>query len=145
MVPTRESWGGSIFRGGDLASTGSAAIAAGGGRREGEKIGRSRVTENRLSGTAHNGLALGGRAGEPGGATTPTAVTGSAGVEDTAGGLLGRASSPRSASSASLDTAAADATSWTDNARKVRPIVKPRLIWHLAIAPTPSAGFATSR
>src|SRR4029079_979973 len=103
MVPTSDRRGGSIsfFRGGGgLATTGSATTAGGGGgRRDGEKTGRSRVSDNRLSGTPHIGLGLNVRAGVAGGGTTRPVVTGSAGSEAT--GLANRVSPRMPASSAS--------------------------------------------
>src|SRR6266436_10416826 len=86
MVPTSDSGGGSIsFRGGGgLTTTWSAAAAAGGGRRDGEKIGRSRVPDNCVSGTPHSGLALRGRSGAASGGATRTVVTGSAAAGDSA-------------------------------------------------------------
>src|SRR5882724_9399054 len=93
MVPTRDNCGGAIsfFRGGGGDLTGAcSATAGGGGRLDGEKIGRSRVTDNCVSGMAHNGLALGVRSGATWGAAwgaaTRTVVTGSAGSGDSAGG-----------------------------------------------------------
>src|SRR4029077_20215424 len=80
MVPTKVSCGrsGSFDLG--TATTFGAIVgvtAGAGGRREGEKIGRSRVTANCESGMAHNGLALGvssdaGAGGAEGGAATCT-------------------------------------------------------------------------
>jgi hypothetical protein len=57
------------------------ATAGGGGRRDGEKIGRSRVMGNCESGIAHNGLALSARsdAGAAGGGEETTTCTGAAG------------------------------------------------------------------
>ena len=61
-VPTSESRGRSGSRGGGgggagrACTTGAAATGGAGGRRDAEKIGRSRVTVSELSGTAHKGL-----------------------------------------------------------------------------------------
>ena len=80
MVPTRANCGasGSFLRTtAVLTIAGSAATAEGGGRRDGEKIGRSRVADNWVNGIAHSGLALCTRSGARpvGGATTRTVVT----------------------------------------------------------------------
>src|ERR1700723_1657344 len=61
MVPTRESCAcsGSVgFGGATPFATVTTDAAGAGGRRDGRKIGRSRVTENCLSGISHSGLAL---------------------------------------------------------------------------------------
>src|SRR6202043_2433174 len=71
MVPTKESGGRSGSRGlGTAATFGTAAGATAGGigRRDDEKIGRSRVPDNALRGIAHNGLSLSGRSGAGAGA-----------------------------------------------------------------------------
>src|ERR1700761_1232818 len=83
MVPTSDKGGGwiSFLRGGGLTTTDAVSATTGGGRRDGEKIGRSRVPDNCVSGIAHSGLALIVFAGEAAGATTRTVVTGSAGAE----------------------------------------------------------------
>jgi hypothetical protein len=68
-VPTSASCGRSALtgfgRGGGAAATGTGATA-GGGRREGEKIGRSRVVASVASGIVHRGLALLARSGSVG-------------------------------------------------------------------------------
>src|ERR1700722_3302155 len=137
MVPTRTSCGasGSFLRAtGALTIAGSAATAEGGGRRDGEKIGRSRVADNWANGIAHSGLALCTRsgAGPVGGATTRTAVT--------AGDPAAWVSSERPASRASPETAdvVAPATS-RDNDSNVMPMMKWRIIWLPTIALTPPA------
>src|SRR6202035_4495475 len=98
MVPTKESGGRSGSRGlGTAATFGTAAgaTAGAGGRRDDEKIGRSRVSDNAASGMAHNGLlALGAR---PciGASGAPAACAGAAGfseIADAAGDPTGRAS-----------------------------------------------------
>src|SRR5215831_12969568 len=50
------------FGGGARTATGATkvGVAGGGGRREGEKIGRSRVIDNCLSGSAQSGFPAGG-------------------------------------------------------------------------------------
>ena len=91
MVPTRESCGcsGSFGLGGTIAfATVTAEAGGAGGRRDGRKIGRSRVTENCLIGIAHSGLALSARsAGAPGFdggmVTSTTVVAGSLQFEGT--------------------------------------------------------------
>jgi hypothetical protein len=103
MVPTNDNGGGSssFFRGGGGgAGAGSAATTGGGGRRDGEKIGRSRVPDNFVSGIAHSGLALSGCSGADGGATTRTDVTGS--LDEDVTGPPSRVSSAIPASSASV-------------------------------------------
>src|SRR6266478_1542372 len=63
MVPIRESCGRSCCFGactGRLVAAAVTGSAAGGGRRDGEKIGRSRVADSCLSGIPHSGLPLGG-------------------------------------------------------------------------------------
>src|ERR1700726_1709300 len=85
MVPTKESGGRSGSRGlGTAATFGTAAgaTAGAGGRRDDEKIGRSRVPDNAVSGMAHNGLALSARSGTGAGAVgagTTWAAAGAAG------------------------------------------------------------------
>src|SRR5580704_17714993 len=62
MVPTSESCGRSGGFGactGTATTTAAGATAVGGGRREAEKIGRSRVADSCLRGIPHNGLAFG--------------------------------------------------------------------------------------
>src|SRR5579871_53851 len=152
MVPTRDSGGAStsFFRGsgGGRTGAGSEATTGGGGRRDGEKIGRSRVTDNCLSGMAHNGLALSGD-WDGGGGTTRTDVTGSVG--DKAGGPASRVSSARPASSASVVIAGvATAPVGSNSTSQVRPIqpkliIKLRLIWRLAIVRIPPGEHAACR
>src|ERR1700761_8343956 len=99
MVPTSDSDGGSICTlpgGGGLTGAGLSATATGGGRREGEKIGRSRVPDNCVSGTPHSGLALSACCGAAGGAVTRTVVTGSGAVGGSGRGAAGRDWSVRS-------------------------------------------------
>src|SRR5579872_1516397 len=93
IVPTKESCGcsGSFGFGGAIAFATVTVDCGGGvgGRRKGRKIGRSRVTENCLTGIAHSGLALSGRSadgpGAPGGMVTSTTdVVGSLQIEGTA-------------------------------------------------------------
>src|ERR1700683_4343319 len=144
MVPTRASGGvsGPFFRTvGALTIAGSAATAADGGRRDGEKIGRSRVADNWANGIAHRGLALSARSGAGGGATTRTVVTGGAtGTTITAGDPAARASSERPPSSASSEAAdVAAPAAWRDSDSNVTLMIKLRIIWHLAIAPTTCA------
>jgi len=84
MVPTRVSWGRSGSLGLGTAATfgiAAGATAGGGGRRDGEKIGRSRVMGNCESGIAHNGLALSARsdAGATGAGGETRICTGAAG------------------------------------------------------------------
>src|ERR1700722_9407056 len=93
MVPTRESCGcsGSFGLGG--ATTFATVMADGGGaggRRDGRKIGRSRVTLNCFTGVPHSGLALSGRSAaeappdvDGGMVTSTTVVVGSLQVEGT--------------------------------------------------------------
>src|ERR1700722_1402917 len=151
MVPTKASCGasGSFLRTtGALTVAGSAATAEGGGRRDGEKIGRSRVADNWANGIAHKGLALCARsgAGPVGGATMRTVVTGGVGGAGTAGDPGACASSERTASRASLETAdvVAPATS-RDSDSNVMPMIKRRIIWLPAIALTPPAEVAAFR
>src|SRR5580692_5190628 len=78
MVPTRESCGcsGSFgFGGATTFATVTIDAAGAGGRRDGKKIGRSRVTENCLSGIAHSGLALRGRSADAPGVAGGTSTT----------------------------------------------------------------------
>src|SRR5579871_847975 len=66
-VPTSESSGRSMrggFGGGDRSCNTGAATAGGGGRRDGEKIGLSRVLDKLLSGVSQSGLGLSVRSGE---------------------------------------------------------------------------------
>src|SRR5262245_18302353 len=91
IVPTSDSCGRSgsrRFDGGGATTAGWAATALGGGRREGEKIGRSLVTVNLVNGIAHSGLALkvccGGGA-DRGGVTTRTGAAVSMGIAEDAG------------------------------------------------------------
>ena len=125
----------------DLTIAGSAATAVGGGRRDGEKIGRSRVADNCADGIAHKGLALCARSGVGGGATTRTVVTGgTTGTAITAGDPAARASSARPISRASSEAADVAAPApWRDNDSKVALTIRLRVISYLAIAPTPSA------
>src|SRR6516225_11473776 len=78
MVPTSDSCGrstrGGIGGGGSFA-TGIATTAGGGGRRDGEKIGRSRVPDRLVSGISHSGLALIVRSGAGGGASGGRTIT----------------------------------------------------------------------
>src|ERR1700722_12722331 len=93
IVPTSESCGcsGSFGLGGATTFATVTADAGGaGGRRDGKKIGRSRVTVNCLSGLPHSGLALSGRSateappGADGGmVTSTTVVAGSLQVDGT--------------------------------------------------------------
>jgi hypothetical protein len=79
MVPTNASCGRSTrggFGGGDGFATATGATAGGGGRREAEKIGRSRVFDNVASGIAHSGLALSACSGGGGGAAGARTTTG---------------------------------------------------------------------
>src|SRR5713101_3411660 len=102
MVPTRVSCGRSGSLGLGTAATfgiAAGATAGGGGRRDGEKIGRSRVMGNCESGIAHNGLALNAR--------SDAAATGFALIENALGPVC--APPARSASSASLEIADVDA------------------------------------
>src|ERR1700721_4397432 len=147
VVPTKASGGVSrpFFRCvGALTSAGSAATAAGGGRRDGEKIGRSRVADNWANGIAHRGLALSARSGVGGGATTRTVVTGGAtGIAITAGDPTARLSSERPPSRASSEAADVAAPApWRDSDSKVTLMIRLRIIWLRAIAPTPSAEVA---
>src|SRR5882757_8480622 len=151
MVPTKDNGGGSISflrGGGGLTGVGSAATASGGGRREGENIGRSRVPDNCVSGTPHSGLALSVRCGVAGGAVTRTVVTGSEAVGDSGSGVTDRDTSVNSPSSASPDMTPVAATAHDSDRPSTRtPIAKPRfirrvtrrLIWRLAIARKPRA------
>src|ERR1700716_2323076 len=83
IVPTKESGGRSGSFGLDPAATfgtAAGATAGGGGRRDDEKIGRSRVPDNAVRGIAHNGLALSARSGTgAGGAVTTFACARAAG------------------------------------------------------------------
>src|SRR5579863_8234742 len=84
MVPTKESCGRSgSFGLGRAATLGAktGATAGAGGRRDGEKIGRSRVAENWASGMAQSGLALSARSavGAAGAGGTTTCTTAAAG------------------------------------------------------------------
>ena len=97
MVPTRLSCGrsGSLGFGTAIALGATTGATAGaGGRREGEKIGRSRVTCNCASGMAHNGLALGVRSaaggvgGEGGGGTVTCTGVGAASIRFEAARIL---------------------------------------------------------
>src|ERR1700748_1691009 len=82
IVPTRASCGCSgSFRFGGATTLATVTVDGGGagGRRDGRKIGRSRVTVNCLSGIPHSGLALSGRSaaglpGVDGGMVTSTTV-----------------------------------------------------------------------
>lgn len=69
-MPTNDNGGrsirGGLGCGGGGLVAGTAATAGGGGRRDGEKIGRSRVFDKEVSGTAHSGLALTARSGVEG-------------------------------------------------------------------------------
>src|SRR5581483_1060715 len=94
MVPTRETCGrsGSLGFGTTIAFGTTAVVTGGaGGRRDGRKIGRSRVVENCLSGMAQSGLALkvrsGGGAAAGGGGIVicTTLAAGSVQVEGTCG------------------------------------------------------------
>src|ERR1700688_962810 len=150
MVPTRASCGtsGSLLRPvGALTIADSAATAAGGGRRDGEKIGRSRVVDNCVNGIAHSGLALSARsgAGAVGGATTRTVVTGGAtGTAVTADPAARASSRPASrTSSEPVDFAASAA--WRDSSSNAAPMKKLRIIWLPAIALRRPAEFAIFR
>src|SRR6516164_9559027 len=128
MVPTSENGGGSISclrGGGGFSGTGSLTTTAGGGRREGEKIGRSRVTGNCVSGMPQSGLALCARSGEACGAATRIVVTGSAKAGDSGGSPAARASSDRSASSASPATATAATAAEGQSRCRVSPRTSP--------------------
>src|ERR1700730_9278581 len=85
MVPTSESCGcstrGGFGAGGGAFATGTDATTDGGGRRDDEKIGRSRVFDNVAGGLAQSGLALGVRCGAAGG--------GWGGLTTTVGGAAG--------------------------------------------------------
>src|SRR3984957_20100580 len=91
IVPTSESCGcsGSFGLGTQTFATVTIDVGGVGGRRDGRKIGRSRVTENCLSGISHSGLALSVRSaagafGVAGGIVTSTTVgVGSLQVEGT--------------------------------------------------------------
>src|SRR5258706_14428664 len=104
IVPTKESGGRSGSFGLDTAATfgtAAGATAGGGGRRDDEKIGRSRVPDNAVRGMAHNGLALSARSGTgvgAGGAVTTCTCAGAAGCAQ----MAGAAGDPARASSASL-------------------------------------------
>src|SRR5579862_8888509 len=81
IVPTSDNGGcsGSFGLGTTTFATVTVDGGGAGGRRDGRKIGRSRVTVNCLSGIPHSGLALSGRsvAGTPGvdgGMVTSTTV-----------------------------------------------------------------------
>src|SRR5260370_20343052 len=104
MVQTRESRGrsrcGGLGGGGGAFADGTDATAEGGGRRDDEKIGRSRVFDNTASGTAQSGLALGLRSAAVGGCSEglTTAVAGAAGCSqsDAAEMASARRGGPRS-------------------------------------------------
>src|ERR1700686_5287802 len=89
MVPTKESGGRSGSRGLGAAATfgtTAGATAGAGGRRDDEKIGRSRVPDNAVSGMAHNGLALSARSGTgAAGAVTTCTCSGAAEFAQMAG------------------------------------------------------------
>ena len=83
--------------------TSGSATTAGGGRRDGENTGRSRVLDSVLSGMPHSGFALSGRGVGAGEGVTRTDVTGSDGGDELSTGPLSRVSSSIPASSASPD------------------------------------------
>src|ERR1700742_4781178 len=93
-----------------------------------------------------SGLALGVRAGAAGAVTTRTVATGADEAVGAAGAEADCGISLRPASSASLETAVADAAaSRITEPSNIRPIAKLRIISHLAIVRTPQAGRATCR
>src|SRR5713101_2861949 len=92
MVPTSESCGrsarGGFGGGGGAFATGTDATAAGGGRLDDEKIGRSRVFDNVASGIGQSGLALGVRSGAVDGGSE-----GCGGLTSTVAGAVGESQS----------------------------------------------------
>jgi len=113
-VPTNAK-GGRSTRGGDGGGADGAAtvtgICAGGGRRDGEKIGRSRVLDSVASGIAQSGLALSGRGRGAGFGNTGRTWIG-AGVShiDGAGGpSAGRGAGSSSMLDAAIDSAVVEA------------------------------------
>src|SRR5229473_7150605 len=117
MVPTSESCGRSArggFGGGDGAfATGTEAIAAGGGRREDEKIGRSRVFDKLASGIAQSGLALGTRSdaagGGSGGLTTTVGAAAGQSQSDDVDGMSARRGISTSVSAVPIESAVVEA------------------------------------
>src|ERR1700761_6029356 len=124
----------SFLRGGGRTTTGSALDATGAGRRDGEKIGRSRVPDNLASGTPHSGLALVGCGGAAGCATAPALTAGCGAAGLTAGGP--RVSSAISASSASPAAEVDGEAAWAESSNESTTMVKRRLISYLAIVRT---------
>jgi len=146
MVPTKESFGrsGSFGFGATAAgfTTGAKAIA-GGGRRDDEKMGRSRVPDNAVSGMAHNGLlALCARPCIAARGVS-TACAGAAGVSEMADSAgLASWDSSSAASTLSAGSMFSAGRPCDDKARTVMPIAKLSIALAPAIAGTTPAGSA---
>src|SRR5277367_6567401 len=156
MVPTSESGGcsGSFGFGGTITlDTVTADVGNAGGRRDGKKMGRSRVTENCLSGIAHSGLAPSTRSAgaavvdavmDGGMVTSTTVEVGSLYVEGTE--ALTFAPSAGSSREGSEMVADADALAHNGSARtRIRIAYLRTVILHPATVRGRRAGTATCR
>src|SRR6516165_10834341 len=137
-VPTSDNCGRSTPR--SLGGAGSASATAtgadaGGGLRDAEKIGRSRVFDNVVSGMPHSGLALFARSVSAGCATTGLTSIGGAGAGSSHSEIAGRLAAlydgSGSASGAMVNGAADDGMTSAETSNTVN-------FWrHQGIVPAP--------
>src|ERR1700677_2743396 len=132
MVPTKASDGRSASRG----------FGDGGCRRDAEKIGRSRVVDNVVSGNAHSGLALAGRSGAAGdgaggGATTTAVGAGESQICAPGGSVRSRFVSSASVSNPAVVSADNLVGPLAIPKSVSKPAATIRFISHPAIVPTP--------
>jgi hypothetical protein len=132
MVPINESGGrsGSFGFGTTAAgfATGIKATAAAGGRRDDEKIGRSRVPDNAVNGIAHNGLPR--SAGSCTGAGAGGVTTSCAGAADFSwmAGAAGNPAERASSGSTSVVSKVSAGALGDDKARITMPITNLSII-----------------
>jgi hypothetical protein len=141
-VPTSDNCGCSIrgdFGGGGALTTATGTSLGGGGRRDGEKIGRSRVFDKVVSGMAHSGLALMARSAATCGGTKgrigPDAGPAGESHTDGTAGPSGRRSGSGSSSDVAVGSAMLDAgTLSTAMSSRIRLDLRRRIVVRLLIS-----------